>query len=97
MTCEHLAELENAIIGAGFEETYRGAAWSRNCREWVYFDCILSVEAIRAAFDLADCVRDHAHVGTHDGQEAGLVCEIHHDALMGHHPLARPGAARFSP
>ena len=36
MTCEHLIELERAIIAAGIRETSRGQAWSRNCREWVY-------------------------------------------------------------
>jgi hypothetical protein len=28
----------------------------------------------------------HAHLGTHDGQEYGLVCEQCHDAIMGLHP-----------
>jgi len=97
MTCEHLIELETAIKAAGFEETYRGAAWSENCREWVYFDCILELDAIRRKFELAVCVHDHAHRGTHDGSEAGLVCDVHKDALMGHHPEASAGEKRFSP
>lgn len=97
MTCEHLIELERAIAAGGFKETFRGAAWSRNCREWVYFDCVLPIDAIRKAFALADCVKDHEHRGTHDGQEAGFICEIHHDGVMGHHPGARPDARRFAP
>lgn len=86
MTCEHLKELERAIIAAGFRETFRGKAWSDNCREWVYFDCYLASEAIRGKFELADCVKDHAHIGTHDGQESGFVCTIHKDGVMGLHP-----------
>ena len=97
MTCEHLLELENAILAAGFKETFRGAAWSQNCREWVYFDCVLPSPAIRAAFELAECVKDHVHLGTHSGQEAGFVCEVHHDAVMGRHPDASPRAPRFEP
>ena len=97
MTCEHLIELENAIKTAGIKETFRGAAWSQNCREWVYVDCVLDVEAIRQAYDLAACVKDHAHYGTHDGQEAGLVCEVHKDGIMGHHPTANSHPRRFSP
>lgn len=83
MTCEHLIELEKAIAAAGFRETFRGAAWSDNCREWVYFDCVLPVDLIRSAFALAECVTDHSHLGTHDGREAGFVCEIHEDGVMG--------------
>jgi hypothetical protein len=97
MTCEHLLPLETALAAAGFKETFRGAAWSQNCREWVYFDCILQRDVIRKAFELADCVKDHEHRGTHDGQESGFVCEMHHDAIVGHHPDARPTAKTFPP
>jgi hypothetical protein len=30
-------------------------------------------------------VKDHVHLGTHDGQEAGFECEACHDAIMGVH------------
>lgn len=97
MVCEHLIALERAIASAGFKETYRGAVWSDNCREWVYFDCELPAVAIRQAFALADCVKDHVHRGTHDGQEAGFVCQIHKDGVMGHYPGALASAPRFLP
>jgi len=97
MTCEHLIELENVIKAAGFTETFRGAAWSQNCREWVYFNCVLDVEAIRKTYHFAECVTDHAHLGAHDGQEAGLVCEVHKDAVMGHHPSTGSDTKRFRP
>ena len=83
MTCEHLSAVEQAIIDRGIRETVRGAAWSRNCREWVYFECYIDLDAVRSQFALADCVHDHQHRGTHDGQERGLVCTKCHDAIMG--------------
>lgn len=86
MICEHLIALEQALLKAGFRETFRGRAWSTNCREWVYFDCLLSNESIREQFKLADCVEDHDHLGTVDGAESGLVCSVHQDAIMGLHP-----------
>lgn len=95
--CEHLAPLDDALAAAGFKETFRGQAWSDNCREWVYYDCVLDTAAIRRMFALADCVKDHTHRGTHDGQEAGLVCEIHRDGVMGLHPDAVPTARWFRP
>jgi hypothetical protein len=86
MLCEHLAPLEKELHTAGIQETFRGQAWSSNCREWVYFACYLDREAIRARMQLADCVKDHEHRGTHDGQEAGFVCTACNDAIMGVHP-----------
>ena len=96
MMCEHLIELERAVVAAGFSETFRGKAWSDNCREWVYFDCYLPSESIRENFALADCVKDHAHYGTHDGQEAGFVCTIHKDGVMGWHPDSGAKKPRFT-
>jgi len=83
MTCEHLVGLEQALIEAGFEETYRGAAWSKNTREWVYFRVYLDLPAAREFFELDPCVTDHEHLGTHDGQEAGFYCTVHQDGIMG--------------
>ena len=74
MVCEHLSALEQEILARGVKETFRGQAWSRNCREWVYFDCLFDLPALRQRFQFADCVSDHVHRGTFDGQEAGFVC-----------------------
>lgn len=92
MLCEHLRPLEKEIIARNVAETFRGQAWSDNCREWVYFDCVLDLAALRARFSFAACVVDHEHRGTHDGQESGFVCEQCKDAVMGRHP-ADPGSA----
>ena len=97
MTCEHLIALERALIGAGMKETSRGQAWSQNCREWVYFDCFLPLKPLRQKFQLADCVEDHEHRGTHDGQESGFVCTVHNDGIMGHHPASGVASMQFDP
>lgn len=94
MTCEHLQALGQAILAAGIRETYRGQAWSENCREWVYFACYLDLEALRSRFALDACVEDHVHRGTHDGSERGFVCSRCHDAVMGRHDPA-PGVPVF--
>src|SRR5262249_35811340 len=76
-------------IAAGIRETFRGGAWSNDCREWVSFDCV--IDAVRRRFALAACVSEHSHRGTHDGEERGLVCKECHDGVMGHHsPTRRP-------
>ena len=97
MTCEHLIALEEALLNARIAETFRGAPWSENCREWVYFDCYLPAAKLREKFKLDSCVTDHEHFGTHDGQEAGFVCSVHHDAVLGHHPKSGKTAKKFSP
>jgi hypothetical protein len=88
MLCHHLADLEAELQGS-YAEIYRGRPWSQNCREWVYFDCVLDRKAIRARLPLAGCVLDHEHLGTIEGAEAGFVCELDHDAIMGVHPDLR--------
>ena len=85
MICEHLKLLENDLVAAGVRETYRGQAWTHNCREWVYFDCYLDRDSIRKRLDLPDVVQDREHCGTHDGQESGFYCTQCHDGIMGVH------------
>jgi hypothetical protein len=85
MLCEHLRQLEAEILAAGLRETFRGQAWSDNCREWVYFKCFFDRDRIRRRMSLPECVHDHEHRGTHDGTEAGFVCSECHDAIMGLH------------
>lgn len=89
MTCEHLKDLEKAIIADGIKETFRGQAWGRNCREWVYFDCILDLAGLRKRFSLPSSVEDHEHIGTHDGCEKGFYCTVCKDGIMGLHPKQR--------
>lgn len=74
------------MLAAGAKETYRGTPWSQNCREWVYFDRPLDVAAIKQRLGLEVFVVVHEHLGTHDGHEAGLVCQQCKDAVMGPHP-----------
>lgn len=78
-------ELEKELQKLGIREVHRGQPWSRNCREWVYFDCYLDLAALRARLHLAPGVQDHVHRGTHDGSEAGFVCMDCWDAIMGVH------------
>ena len=87
MICRHLAALEAELLQSAIMEISRGAPWSRNCREWVYYACVFDRAAIRQRFDFAQCVVDHEHLGTHDGSEAGFACQICHDAIMGAYPL----------
>jgi hypothetical protein len=96
MVCEHLRELERQLIEQGFRETFRGQAWSRSCREWVYFHGYLP-QSLHGTLALAPCVEYHAHFGTHDGQESGFVCTLHHDGVMGHHPRSGVTARTFHP
>lgn len=96
MVCEHLKELEQALIDAGMTITHRGKVWTR-AREWVYFDCVLDLAECRRRFSLPDFVENHTHRGTHDGTEQGLVCSRCRDAVMGRHPIAFPSDIHFPP
>ena len=94
MLCEHLAPLESAMIARGMRETYRGRPWSMNCREWVIFDCYINAKAVRQIMTLPECVQEHSHRGTHDGEESGFVCHQCWDAIIGYYE-AKPGQPNF--
>jgi len=83
MTCEHLSELESELVGMGIPLTFRGQAWTANCREWVYFDCYLDLAAIRNRLNFAECIQDHTNDDPKSGTERGFVCQQHHDGVMG--------------
>jgi len=83
MVCKHLAVLEKALIASGLKVTSRGAAWSKNCREWVYFDVRLDIDAIRERIAFPDCVQVHENTDQRSGLERGFVCDSCNDGVMG--------------
>jgi hypothetical protein len=83
MVCEHLAPLERALLEQGIPVTFRGQAWSDNCREWVYFGVVLDLAALQKQFGLADCVQIHENSDPHSGLERGFVCIRCKDGIMG--------------
>jgi hypothetical protein len=84
--CPHLRPVAEFLLGQGRTVTSFGTPWTRNCRNWVYFDGVIDVEALRRDLGLDPCVTVHRHRGTHDGAEQGFVCGDHHDGVMGDHP-----------
>jgi hypothetical protein len=83
MICIHLIELESALQEFDARETYRGQAWSDNCRLWVYFDVVLDIAALQQRFKFDACVTVHENLDPKSGTERGFVCETCHDAIMG--------------
>ncbi len=83
MVCEHLRKVEVAVVASGATETFRGQAWTDNCREWVYFDRVLDLAGLRSRLDLDPCVVDHENTDPKSGTERRLVCTQHHDGIIG--------------
>lgn len=78
--------METYLQEKGIPETFRGQAWSDHCREWVYFDCVLDVEALKSRLQLPGFVEKHENTDLRSGTELGLVCTECYDAIMGLHP-----------
>ncbi len=95
MVCKHLKELEVAIKEAGIGETFRGKAWTNNCREWVYFDCYLDIESLKDRFDFDECVVEHTYSDLKAGAESGFICNSCNDGVMGIHPSIKKKSVVF--
>jgi len=84
--CIHLKPLEDYLKTQGIAETYRGQVWSKNCREWVYFDAVLNPQKLKEKFHFDDTIHIHNYEDIKVGSELGLVCTLCNDAIMGTHP-----------
>jgi len=84
--CEHVKPLEDYLRAQKIREIFRGQAWSDNCREWVYFDCVLDTESLKEKFQLPSFVVSHENTDERSGTELGLVCTQCKDAIMGLYP-----------
>lgn len=89
--CEHLIALENELKSRRVKETYRGQPWSKNCREWVYFDCVFDLDKVRTRLALPLFILSHVNDDNKSGLEAGFVCDQCKDAVIGIHPQVGAG------
>ena len=79
---EHLERLDTELKNRGIQETFRGKAWSENCREWVYYDCILDLDKLKQRFNFPDFVKVHINDDNKSGMEAGFYCELCKDGVI---------------
>lgn len=93
--CQHLTEIERDLLARNVRVIYRGQPWSKNCREWVYFDCYLDDKALREKYHLPDFVEVHVNNDEKSGKEAGICCNVCQDAIIGVHADLRAGKIVF--
>lgn len=89
--CEHLLQLDIELKRKGIKETFRGKAWSKNCREWVYYDCVLDLDQIKNRYNFPEFIVTHVNDDVKSGMEAGLFCDQCKDAIIGIHPKVGQG------
>ncbi len=94
--CEHLEKLAGYLRTRGIRETYRGQVWTENCREWIYFDCVLDIQALESKLGFDPCVRSFRNDDARSGREAGFYCELCKDAIVGFHPDDAEGKVLIS-
>jgi hypothetical protein len=84
--CEHLIELDKELKFKGIKETSRGTPWTDNCREWVYYDCVLDLAKVRDRHNFPAFVETYVNDDVKSGMEAGFVCDLCKDGVIGVHP-----------
>ena len=84
MICEHLRAVDLELTKQGLEVIYKDTKpWSKQCRRWTRYACVLDLESLRRRLSIPDCVTDHLHDDIWTGNERGFYCEICHDAVIG--------------
>jgi hypothetical protein len=89
--CEHLIALDNELKSMGIKEAFRGQPWTDNCREWVYYDCVLDLEKLRQRYKFLPFIESHSNDDPRSGLEAGFVCDQCKDGVIGVHPSLSKG------
>jgi hypothetical protein len=84
--CRHLIKLDDYIKNNCVKELFRGKAWSKNCNEWVYYDCIINIDKIKQKMGFDDCVKIHEYNDFRIANELGFYCNICKDGIMGFSP-----------
>jgi hypothetical protein len=84
--CIHLKPLEDYLKAENIHEVYRGQVWSKNCREWIYYDAVLNPQKLKEKFHFDDNIHIHDYEDIKVGSELGLFCTLCNDAVMGAHP-----------
>ncbi|WP_020593457.1 hypothetical protein [Kiloniella laminariae] len=85
MPCEHLLPIMAFTERAGIKKISQGLTWSKMAGEWAYYDCHFAFRMAQRLFSLPDFVIWHELLGTHEGSEAGFVCEKCQTGVMGRH------------
>ena len=84
--CKHLIELEKYIKNQRIKELFRGKAWSENCNEWVYYDCIMEIEKLQKNFAFDNCISIHECNDIKIANELGFYCNKCKDSIIGLNP-----------
>jgi hypothetical protein len=69
-----LEALDNYVRNKNVKELFRGNAWSKNCREWVYYDCVLNVKKLKEKFSFNNCVIIREYNDIKVANELGFFC-----------------------
>src|SRR4051812_11061384 len=86
--CEHLQPLADYLKERSVPVTWRGQPWTQNCREWVYYDCVLEPQSLKTKLGLESFIQVHDYVDIKAGSELGLFCDECKDAIIGIHPTS---------
>ena len=86
LQCTHLQPVQQYLSSLHIKITYRGQPWGNNCRDWIYYDCIVSAKRLIERLKLDTCVEVHDYQDIKVGSEMGLYCRQCQDAILGPHP-----------
>lgn len=63
--------------------TFFGKAWSKQTVNWIYFDTVLAIDALKETFNFGDHIQVHKNEDPRSGKELGFIDTNTGEGLMG--------------
>ncbi len=78
-----LRAIAQYLIKNGNKITFYGKTWTKASADWVYFDAILDLDALKSKFQLNSAITIHENTDPKSGTERGFIDESTGEGLMG--------------
>jgi hypothetical protein len=80
---DSLRHIAKNLKKSGIEITFFGFAWTKQRANWIYFNTVLDVEALRRNFQLGTHILIHENLDPKSGLEKGFIDDQTGEGLMG--------------
>lgn len=68
-----LREVATYLVSQNVPITFYGRSWTKQTSDWLYFDTVLDLEALKKQFQWGDYIQIHENLDPKSGTERGII------------------------